>query len=153
MFQHTAARRRLLFVLARIFLLRLFQHTAARRRLRPAEEANTSPNKFQHTAARRRLLRSIFTIKFYDTFQHTAARRRLPVVELNSASTSTVSTHSRAEAAARRAEAIKCNQVVSTHSRAEAAAYDRLNYLNRCSCFNTQPRGGGCVRRKSSKQA
>ena len=143
---------------------------------------------FQHTAARRRLLRSIFTIKFYDTFQHTAARRRLPLGLALFYKVLSVSTHSRAEAAARRAEAIKCNQVVSTHSRAEAAAgfnddpecgfavsthsraeaaagmknnkvfrngvsthsraeaaaYDRLNYLNRCSCFNTQPRGGGC---------
>ena len=55
-------------------------------------------------------------------FQHTAARRRLLPFLIGREFKHGVSTHSRAEAAAKRAE--KCGQIdlVSTHSRAEAAA-------------------------------
>ena len=34
---------------------------------------------------------------------------------------------------------------VSTHSRAEGAAFGCFGYWNTYSCFNTQPRGGGCI--------
>ena len=37
------------------------------------------------------------------------------------------------------------SQVVSTHSRAEAAAKKFIKSTKRITCFNTQPRGGGCL--------
>ena len=56
-FQHTAARRRLLIRKLLGLDIRQFQHTAARRRLQ-ATTSPLSPNAgFQHTAARRRLLK------------------------------------------------------------------------------------------------
>ena len=55
-------------------------------------------------------------------FQHTAARRRLQETVVELASWETVSTHSRAEAAAK---------------------IDNMG-INLNECFNTQPRGGGC---------
>ena len=79
---------------------------------------------------------------------------------------SVVSTHSRAEAAAWRREVRKPCKKVSTHSRAEAAAnclaVKRNSLLfqhtaarrrlliasligTEALCFNTQPRGGGCI--------
>ena len=82
LFQHTAARRRLVCVWARIGHPKAFQHTAARRRLGdnnryayPFDSFNTQPPEggwiddeslsklqklFQHTAARRRLVASLF---------------------------------------------------------------------------------------------
>ena len=101
-------------------------------------------------------------------FQHTAARRRLRACKTVGNTAYIVSTHSRAEAAAvgvkllrvevivsthSRAEAAaneigytlkKCG--VSTHSRAEAAAYLNTQHLFITRSFNTQPRGGGCLR-------
>ena len=128
-------------------------------------------------------------------FQHTAARRRLPSANLCSLSWRRVSTHSRAEAAARtiifdihamivsthsRAEAAAAYSIrsfydnqVSTHSRAEAAALlENTTFLNMwfqhtaarrrlqkmpclkvpISCFNTQPRGGGCSLHKKARK-
>ena len=77
-------------------------------------------------------------------FQHTAARRRLPIKKSSLSIGTSVSTHSRAEAAAFDIHIPKITINVSTHSRAEAAA---IAYLT-CSAvivgFNTQPRGGGC---------
>ena len=56
LFQHTAARRRLLVTDRNLeSILQVFQHTAARRRLLPPEQATQPPPLFQHTAARRRL--------------------------------------------------------------------------------------------------
>ena len=55
MFQHTAARRRLVAALAALAGDFAFQHTAARRRLVSKRMFMTSPSMFQHTAARRRL--------------------------------------------------------------------------------------------------
>ena len=56
-----------------------------------------------------------------------------------------VSTHSRAEAAAKAFDARKKADAVSTHSRAEAAALgSAITMLAQDCSFNTQPRGGGC---------
>ena len=57
----------------------------------------------------------------------------------------TVSTHSRAEAAARKYHLKSQINAVSTHSRAEAAAIVDSILLKISQCFNTQPRGGGCI--------
>ena len=58
----------------------------------------------------------------------------------------TVSTHSRAEAAAQVIGMGEYVKKVSTHSRAEAAACIKQQINNIYLCFNTQPRGGGCLR-------
>ena len=58
----------------------------------------------------------------------------------------TVSTHSRAEAAASPCLKSRPIKNVSTHSRAEAAAYYANDICQIRTGFNTQPRGGGCMR-------
>ena len=55
----------------------LFQHTAARRRLMLRMVRESAWAAFQHTAARRRLTRRSFFLGDVLLFQHTAARRRL----------------------------------------------------------------------------
>ena len=55
---------------------------------------------FQHTAARRRLLSKQALAVLAVMFQHTAARRRLPTFDAQKIILRSVSTHSRAEAAA-----------------------------------------------------
>ena len=78
----------------------MFQHTAARRRLLLSVVTAAARAGFQHTAARRRLP---LEAQAYDQaleFQHTAARRRLPECGYTGGAVADVSTHSRAEAAA-----------------------------------------------------
>ena len=103
-FQHTAARRRLLYRLFPEIKPILFQHTAARRRLtvlaclfptctvsthsRPKAAVRGLPFsarilRFQHTAARRRLIGSVNSVSSSIRFQHTAARRRLDWKKMN----------------------------------------------------------------------
>ena len=100
MFQHAAARRRLVRVMWGIHRLSMFQHAAARRRLgiakcrirknsncfntQPPEggwewikEARKHIGLFQHAAARRRLDLSKEQADPVTAFQHAAARRRL----------------------------------------------------------------------------
>ena len=55
-FQHTAARRRLVLAIQRVIWQPLFQHTAARRRLERIRTDGGGAIMFQHTAARRRLV-------------------------------------------------------------------------------------------------
>ena len=124
---------------------------------------------FQHTAARRRLRYSCFgAIVFWASF-NTQPRgggclriAYLFWLQYQCFNTqprgggcflfiftilidNSVSTHSRAEAAARPAERRAIKKEVSTHSRAEAAAILRYTPCLFLSCFNTQPRGGGCL--------
>ena len=61
----------------------------------------------------------------------------------------TVSTHSRAEAAAFGGIYVGVGLWVSTHSRAEAAADLGYSHLTHKLCFNTQPRGGGCTNKNN----
>ena len=63
------------------------------------------------------------TLNTPDKFQHTAARRRLLSADRINGENHAVSTHSRAEAAARHIRHKKGTRWVSTHSRAEAAAF------------------------------
>ena len=60
-------------------------------------------------------------------FQHTAARRRLQEQLKTKADPILVSTHSRAEAAAKDSLIQRAKAHVSTHSRAEAAAKLKFN--------------------------
>ena len=101
MFQHTAARRRLVPMVFFAVLLLMFQHTAARRRLgtvakgfgavmvgfntQPPEggwyRANTAPFKAAlvstHSRPKAAGCRNRQLLLFWLKFQHTAARRRL----------------------------------------------------------------------------
>ena len=188
-FQHTAARRRLHLTANYRNALLPFQHTAARRRLLVFALWGFPFIEFKHTAARRRLLEDLLPKYRNNVFQHTAARRRLQCQKAESSQrytgfntqprgggcfpfhyfylSSNVSTHSRAEAAARPCcRFYRRNATVSTHSRAEAAAswitllhhlklfqhtaarrrlhLKNPNNFKRSRSFNTQPRGGGC---------
>ncbi len=77
MFQHTAARRRLVGRLLWLLPSPMFQHTAARRRLATQigchfEEVSVSTHSRPKAAGNRRNRRNR-----HKQFQHTAARRRL----------------------------------------------------------------------------
>ena len=99
MFQHTAARRRLVSDVARFRGEIQFQHTAARRRLGDVVQNGNIQPMFQHTAARRRLVRAFTPVAPLIRFQHTAARRRLASITACPYLISDVSTHSRPKAA------------------------------------------------------
>ena len=100
---------------------------------------------FQHTAARRRLQLGInIGVKQNYVSTHSRAEAAARYI-LGTAEPRKVSTHSRAEAAAARRNGGLINAGVSTHSRAEAAATIRIYSNNRLNSFNTQPRGGGCL--------
>ena len=146
MFQHTAARRRLVVASEPEPAQQQFQHTAARRRLAGGVVGSIWSSMFQHTAARRRLANNSFCSFIAIVFQHTAARRRLVTIRRSPGYTDIVSTHSRPKAAGRinlidigsgqsfntqppeggwdgRAQ-IRIRNVVSTHSRPKAAGSD-----------------------------
>ena len=99
MFQHTAARRRLVKLLINMNNGLMFQHTAARRRLGLLHLVVVLTLQFQHTAARRRLAILANMILDAIMFQHTAARRRLGENVLYTYDFLLVSTHSRPKAA------------------------------------------------------
>ena len=144
MFQHTAARRRLVIPELDIIYQRLFQHTAARRRLGLSVQMACMDIKFQHTAARRRLglHLSIHQLEF-RLFQHTAARRRLVSAAPSAKAEIQVSTHSRPKAAGARLELALLKAFVSTHSRPKAAGPKKWIQLFLFLGFNTQPPEGG----------
>ena len=145
MFQHTAARRRLPWIIKHFCVHWLFQHTAARRRL-PQFQNHDNYKWFVSTHSRpkaaaeidnknQRYLASFNTqppeggcrmlanhTKQQRKFQHTAARRRLRPHLLF----------------------YNCCTSVSTHSRPKAAANQVLNQALKTACFNTQPPEGGC---------
>ena len=80
-------------------------------------------------------------------FQHTAARRRLQLLYYNKQQLDNVSTHSRAEAAAFTIKSPRCRKnCFNTQPRGGGCIVDSI-LLKISQCFNTQPRGGGCGRR------
>ena len=133
---------------AAVFLMRdffknlWFQHTAARRRLLYRLFPEIKPILFQHTAARRRLPLRTSAAQGCWGFQHTAARRRLTVLACLFP-TCTVSTHSRPKAADRLGKQRKLVHKVSTHSRPKAAGLEKDEWLITQKGFNTQPPEGG----------
>ena len=145
LFQHTAARRRLPKQIRHQNAYYLFQHTAARRRLLFSPVSFLTAPWFQHTAARRRLLKDLEIISLPDKFQHTAARRRLPTLNCFFVSFLGVSTHSRPKAAAVSSDCTTAFAKVSTHSRPKAAALCEVFVANINTSFNTQPPEGGCL--------
>ena len=105
-------------------------------------------------------------LKFVST--HSRAEAAAYNCPIRAVLTISVSTHSRAEAAAKDLKGVTSKVRVSTHSRAEAAArwiavtkptvcwfqhtaarrrlpLKALHQLLALACFNTQPRGGGCM--------
>ena len=164
MFQHTAARRRLLCKLDEAFITKLFQHTAARRRLfqtacklQNVDSFNTQPpeggcfrclaigyclpvstHSRPKAAGRPRL--SKCSEKW---FQHTAARRRLRDAEIAIEERQEVSTHSRPKAAAGES-ANGMSGYMFQHTAARRRL--RIRHLSDSGrdCFNTQPPEGGC---------
>ena len=131
-FQHTAARRRLLLGSTSFFYNpKVSTHSRAEAAAECKLFYDTTGQPFQHTAARRRLPEYRFAIALArETFQHTAARRRLPQSALLNFHETSVSTHSRAEAAA-------------LSSKCARKPFSR---------FNTQPRGGGCTLPKKARK-
>ena len=106
--------------------LYVFQHTAARRRLLAARALHSMETAtFQHTAARRRLPTASALEASSLMFQHTAARRRLHPGGDPVKMEADVSTHSRPKAAAGRGVGTAPGRLVSTHSRPKAAACSR----------------------------
>ena len=99
----------------------MFQHTAARRRLVGARVGLQCFQTFQHTAARRRLAAGSPNIPNAAKFQHTAARRRLGNALFWDLSQTSVSTHSRPKAAGIDSKSDVLTYGVSTHSRPKAA--------------------------------
>ena len=167
MFQHTAARRRLV---GENFIVFSFLSVSTHSRPKAAGEAawylldtsrarfNTQPPEggwpypmppitvavsFQHTAARRRLAISSAVKPKSDMFQHTAARRRLVNVMSNVLNIANVSTHSRPKAAGLGRFNHAKSHTVSTHSRPKAAGRMKSSSSNRLTRFNTQPPEGG----------
>ena len=123
----------------------LFQHTAARRRLVGDLELDVAVLEFQHTAARRRLeAKSVIGYIKNQVSTHSrpkAAGR--PVAKPTARSP--VSTHSRPKAAGfRKSKAVDVFDV-STHSRPKAAGVRKQGCDGRRWSFNTQPPEGGWV--------
>ena len=165
MFQHTAARRRLVRCLAFLnekkrfntqppeggwffafsicFILDMFQHTAARRRLGPAYDTNWFAVWFQHTAARRRLawMREA-TVNLWP-FQHTAARRRLAIYFCGYKSSAKFQHTAARRRLAKTFDMGILGTFVSTHSRPKAAGTTQATTTCAKGCFNTQPPEGG----------
>ena len=101
----------------------LFQHTAARRRLlKVTDQLKICNSRFNTQPPEGGCLLAKTNADIFAQFQHTAARRRLLSYNSNNVSCSSVSTHSRPKAAARRKSCRK----------------------SKSSCFNTQPPEGGC---------
>ena len=122
LFQHTAARRRLLFPVLLASLSCRFQHTAARRRLLDVYNRDFCFDTFQHTAARRRLFLYLIQMRCGDgdTFQHTAARRRLIQFNIGIILRSCFNTQPPEGGCRLSSDGLYTN-MVSTHSRPKAA--------------------------------
>ena len=161
-FQHTAARRRLIWCVVafeQIFgfntqppeggwhgfrraATRYFVSTHSRPKAAESRDfAECWIAQFQHTAARRRLTQSINGIVANCAFQHTAARRRLIDQTNNHRLPNIVSTHSRPKAAEYTTSRTSYSTSVSTHSRPKAADQSHLPpNQNRCLFQHTAAR-------------
>ena len=100
LFQHTAARRRLVAIQAMGGVIyHLFQHTAARRRLDGNDTSRECRRCFNTQPPEGGWVRQCTTAFQPLLFQHTAARRRLVIAAIISTQHISVSTHSRPKAA------------------------------------------------------
>ncbi len=167
LFQHTAARRRLLAAYTPcLFRTGLFQHTAARRRLIPSQRLhqphrgfNTQPPEGGWIGLRREVdFRDGFNTQPPEggwrmrglgqspksLFQHTAARRRLGFQIRSEVFRYGFNTQPPEGGWAAFTLNLPC-QTVSTHSRPKAAGRSTSMPVSGRGCFNTQPPEGGWV--------
>ncbi len=126
MFQHTAARRRLVVGLGSILIGFMFQHTAARRRLVTSPTFAVSAKDCFNTQPPEGGWSKTYINAFPSRlFQHTAARRRLVATPATTQTSARVSTHSRPKAAGYLQWHRTVWTRVSTHSRPKAAGVDQ----------------------------
>ena len=141
LFQHTAARRRLINFLTVMRIVQVSTHSRPKAAA-PIHVSQETCRQFQHTAARRRLDRDAFRALKAVQFQHTAARRRLTRGRWSHHRFKLVSTHSRpkaAEAAMKTEDEFWEFQHTAARRRLRRRARRRAGG-NR---FNTQPPEGG----------
>ena len=131
LFQHTAARRRLLIV-AMFFYCLIFGF-------------NTQPRGGGCNTAAGSIWGKLL-------FQHTAARRRLHNVDKSKILTIDVSTHSRAEAAAPISVRPLPNFMFQHTAARRRLPVVLMAQIRKFACFNTQPRGGGCSLHKKVRK-
>ena len=150
MFQHTAARRRLVLFFRRVAWTAGFNTQPPEGGCNLLRSVHQFPKVSTHS--RPKAAAPVHALRRWATgFQHTAARRRL------AAATKTfiefgVSTHSRPKAADYDS-IYKCmTQLVSTHSRPKAAGPSSGTCLYTRWCFNTQPPEGGCVQTSKTRR-
>ena len=124
-------------------IISVFQHTAARRRLVPYASSWIFRSLFQHTAARRRLVSQLIhqcKSVFVSTHSRPKAAGMLEWLQYHYG---LVSTHSRPKAAGNLAADFTTVAAVSTHSRPKAAGSFKGYRYERQDGFNTQPPEGG----------
>ena len=167
MFQHTAARRRLLVFNTPIATKHRFQYTAARRRLRhktaPVADTGKVSTHSRPKAAAPAAMRFLRLALSFNTqppeggcvpnpprqswhrwFQHTAARRRLPRFRAQLGTGAAVSTHSRPKAAANLRCSVNIIKQTFQHTAARRRLLSRHPPTLHGQSFNTQPPEGGC---------
>ena len=126
-FQHTAARRRLVYLIGRCRSEPLFQHTAARRRLGRSKSSN----------------KPIRPVSTHSRPKAAGGDAERPKFVLH------VSTHSRPKAAGFGNFLVNLICVVSTHSRPKAAGPPAPHPPPAQTRFNTQPPEGGWATRSA----
>ena len=145
LFQHTAARRRLLqYKILKMLLKLVSTHSRPKAAASNRQLQGVIGMVSTHSRPKAAAQADAFLVADVE-FQHTAARRRLPIVRGHCMRNGFVSTHSRPKAAASHwASRPSTKSIVSTHSRPKAAAFSFLCGLQYIRCFNTQPPEGGC---------
>ena len=132
----------------------MFQHTAARRRLL---EKDFTPKKYGYSFNTQPPEGgcSIYSTnpKLDRLFQHTAARRRLPEGLMHVPGDIIVSTHSRPKAAACALQLTQYQTQVSTHSRPKAAAFCffHIRYLKIFVSTHSRPKAAAPYIKKQEK--
>ena len=144
MFQHTAARRRLLQSKTALIYPFMFQHTAARRRLHSYRSGTVPKRRFQHTAARRRLLN--LTCFCFSTFSfntqpheggcswHHSALKKFRCFNTQP--------HEGGCSGRKRADDLRNSFNTQPH---EGGCFNTFDTIKTGISFNTQPHEGGCV--------
>ena len=120
-----------------------FQHTAARRRLR--KSCNLSPNRLAvstHSRAEAAAVK-VACVNIFNLFQHTAARRRLRVPALAYTDTFLFQ-HTAARRRLRFVTIVTYFQCCFNTQPRGGGCVSNVDSVGMLRCFNTQPRGGGC---------
>ena len=144
MFQHTAARRRLVSKRRKPRgKSYMFQHTAARRRLDPPPTICYLPKLFQHTAARRRLVRSQCSCYYLDKVSTHSRPKAAGGAGDCWEALPEVSTHSRPKAAGKALHSPKTPHRAFQHTAARRRLGQLRNHAEGFARFNTQPPEGG----------